>query len=261
MKWALRNQEPEKEFKELRFQALDWYSEDLVNDDTGYSEYKIFIFGINESGIPINLRIDNFYPFFFIEVPTTWDQTCIYSIKEAINNKCIKSYDFLQRKKYYGFENNKIRKFIKLTFYSSQGMKSVKYAIEKKKYVISGKEYSFQLYESHIDPILRFTHLRDILTAGWIRSNKFLFNESYYTADWKSIEGIPEKNNDIADFRLLYFDIEACSEDGSFPDPKKPNDKVTQICCIIKDSRETTKYLFNLGYTMINSFTISSHAK
>jgi DNA polymerase elongation subunit (family B) len=47
----------------------------------------------------------------------------------------------------------------------------------------------------------------------------------------------------------MYFDIEACSEDGSFPNALKKHDRVTQICCIIKDSltKKTSKYLFNLG--------------
>jgi DNA polymerase elongation subunit (family B) len=47
----------------------------------------------------------------------------------------------------------------------------------------------------------------------------------------------------------LYFDIEACSEDGSFPNALKKNDRVTQICCIFKDtvSGNVKKFLFNLG--------------
>jgi DNA polymerase delta subunit 1 len=45
----------------------------------------------------------------------------------------------------------------------------------------------------------------------------------------------------------MYFDIEACSETGAFPDPTKKNDRVTQICAIIKNNTSTSKYLFNLG--------------
>jgi hypothetical protein len=45
----------------------------------------------------------------------------------------------------------------------------------------------------------------------------------------------PEFQNKIANFRILYFDIEACSEDGSFPNALKENDRVTQICCIVSD--------------------------
>ena len=45
----------------------------------------------------------------------------------------------------------------------------------------------------------------------------------------------------------MYFDIEACSEDGSFPNALKPRDRVTQICAILKNNKNTEKYLFNLG--------------
>ena len=43
---------------DLTFQTLDWYCEDLVNDTTTFMEYKIFVFGINNSGSPVSLRIN-----------------------------------------------------------------------------------------------------------------------------------------------------------------------------------------------------------
>ena len=243
--------------QDLIFQTLDWYCEDFVNEDSGFMEYKIFVFGISDSGSPVSLRINDFYPFFFIEVPITWDSTCVYTMRETFANsgiKSIKNIEFLERKKYYGFENNKIRKFLKLSFYSSRAMRSVRYRIDSSVFKISGKDYSFTLYESNIDPVLRLTHLRDILTAGWvtIKQGKYSLNEEseLFDCSWNSINNsAPEFNNKMSDVRILYFDIEACSEDGSFPNAMKKNDRVTQICCILKDSisKKTEKYLFNLG--------------
>ena len=243
--------------QDLTFQTLDWYCEDFVNEDSGFMEYKIFVFGISDSGSPVSLRINEFYPFFFIEVGVTWDSTCVYTMRETFANsgiKCIKNIEFLERKRYYGFENNKIRKFLKLSFYSSKAMSSVRYRIESIKFKISGEYYSFQLYESNIDPVLRLTHMRDILTAGWItiKQGKYSLNDEseFFECSWKSINNSsPEFNNKMSDVRILYFDIEACSEDGSFPNAMKKNDRVTQICCILKDSisKKTEKYLFNLG--------------
>ena len=122
---------------ELIFQSLDWYCDDIQNENTNYFEYKIFVFGINNTGIPITLCINNFFPFFFIEVPSNWDQSCIYSVKNSINAKSIKNISFLEGKRYYGFENNKIRKFLKLSFYSSKALRSVRYQIQNNKYTIS----------------------------------------------------------------------------------------------------------------------------
>ena len=236
---------------ELIFQSLDWYCDDIQNENTNYFEYKIFVFGINNTGIPITLCINNFFPFFFIEVPSNWDQSCIYSVKNSINAKSIKNISFLEGKRYYGFENNKIRKFLKLSFYSSKALRSVRYQISNNKYKISGTEYSFDLYESNIDPLLRLIHMRDILTAGWIKVDTFTFNEveDYHECNWTNLNPYNENDTKISDIRILYFDIEACSEDGSFPNALKKNDRATQICCITKDtvSLKVKKYLFNLG--------------
>jgi hypothetical protein len=46
--------------------------------------------------------------------------------------------ELVNRKRYYGFENDLMRKFIKLTFYSLRGFKSMKYSIEKTKWLIAG---------------------------------------------------------------------------------------------------------------------------
>ena len=235
----------------ILFQTLDWYCDDIQNENTNYFEYKIFVFGINNTGIPITLCINNFFPFFFIEVPSNWDQSCVYSVKNALNAKSIKNISFLEGKRYYGFENNKIRKFLKLSFYSSKAFRSVRYQIQNNKYTISGKDYLFDLYESNIDPLLRLIHMRDILTAGWIKVDKFTFNETedYHECNWTALNPYSEADCKISDIRILYFDIEACSEDGSFPNALKKNDRATQICCITKDtvSLKVKKYLFNLG--------------
>jgi len=237
--------------QELIFQTLDWYCDDIEDPETGFSVYKIFVFGVDQNNIPVTLCINDFCPFFFIEVPSTWNSSCVYSVKEALNNRSIKSFDFLQRKRFYGFENNKIRSFLKLSFYNMRGMRNAKYQFEKKEYQIGGRYYRFPMYESNIDPILRFTHLRDILTAGWVKITNYTLDESesFYSCTWKNVNPYTQNDTKISDIRILYFDIEACSEDGSFPNALKKNDRVTQICCIIKDTltKITTKYLFNLG--------------
>jgi DNA polymerase delta subunit 1 len=248
MSWDARNQSVAE--GDLVFQTLDWYTDDVEDPITGYPVYKIYAFGVDSGGSSLSLCINDFSPFFFIEVPTTWGQSCVYTVREALGIRSIKNMEFLKRKRYHGFENNKIRSFLKLSFHSYRGMKSARYLIEKNKYFISGKEYTFSLYESNIDPILRFTHLRDILTAGWVNVKGAVLDDTgIYNCSWTAIHNYPQNENIMSDIRVMFFDIEACSEDGSFPNALKPNDRVTQICCIIKDSVSgvTQKYLFNLG--------------
>ena len=240
--WEIR--EPESCKNELIFQTLDWYCDDIEENDSSF--YKIFVFGISNRGNPVTLKINNFCPFFFIEIPITWNASCIYSVKQALKFRG-KDISFLERKRYYGFENNKIRHFLKLSFYNSKTMRALRYQIEHNDYQISGTNFHFPLYESNIDPILRFTHLRDILTAGWIKISKFTLNDTF-ECDWKSVDPF-DNGNKMANIRVMYFDIEACSEDGSFPNALNKNDPVTQICCIYKDGTAgpIKKILFNLG--------------
>jgi hypothetical protein len=74
--------------RDLIFQTLDWHCEDIEN------KYTIYVFGIDIEGVPVNLEIKDFYPFFFIEVPITWTRDCIYSVRESLNFKG-KSIEFL----------------------------------------------------------------------------------------------------------------------------------------------------------------------
>ena len=245
--WDIREKESSQN-GDLIFQTLDWYCEDRENESEKL-EYSIFVFGITLEGLPITVLLKNYFPFFFIEIPGNSDSSFIYHIKEMFG-KVVKSVEPLERKKYHGFENNKIRKFLKLSFYNFKSFKSLRYRIQENTFQISGKEYRFPLYESNIDPILRFTHIRDILTAGWVKIEKYTFNEeeNYHECPWTSVNNYA-LDNKLSNVRVMYFDIEACSEDGSFPNALKPNDRVTQICCINKDttSGKTNKYLFNLG--------------
>ena len=244
--WQSREKQ-ENTDQDLIFQTLDWYNVDVTNEETDQLEYKIYVFGVNVENRPVSLQINGYSPFFFIEIPNHWDSTCIYKIREIF--KGIQDIKYLERKRYYGFENNRIRKFLKLSFYSLKSMRSTKYRLEKK-IVIEGREYMFPIYESNIDPILRFMHLRDILSSSWIivKQNDYTFEE-HFQCHWKTINDYPDFAVRLSDVRILYFDIEACSEDGSFPNGLKKHDRVTQICCIIKDTitKQTNKYLFNLG--------------
>ena len=247
MAWQPRER-AESTDTDLVFQTLDWYNTDLVNESTDFLEYKIFVFGVNNHNLPVTLQINGYYPFFFIEIPSYWDSTCIYKIREQFRG--LQDIKFLERQRYYGFENNRIRKFLKLNFYTLKSMRSFKYRLEKRETIIEGKPYLFPIYESNIDPILRFMHLRDILSASWIKISQGSYTfDTHYHCHWKNVTDFPEYTNKISDIRVLYFDIEACSEDGSFPNGLKRNDRVTQICCILKDSitQVTTKFLFNLG--------------
>ena len=82
-KWAIREEYDSMEGP-LIFQTLDWYCEDVLNEDTDFYEYTVFVFGNTLDSKPITVRLKDFYPFFFIEVPNGWDQNCIYTVREVL---------------------------------------------------------------------------------------------------------------------------------------------------------------------------------
>ena len=64
-----REKQPELNGKPLVFQTLDWYCSDIPNEDTGFLEYTIYVFGVSLENKPVTLKINDFNPFFFIEIP------------------------------------------------------------------------------------------------------------------------------------------------------------------------------------------------
>jgi hypothetical protein len=183
MSWEIRESRNADHPGELIFQTLDWYNNDVENDETGQPEYKIFVFGVDLEHRPVRLQINGFCPFFFIEIPGSWDSTCIYKMREHLWGT--EDVVYLERKRYYGFENNKIRKFLKLSFTSLKSMRSMKYRLENKgiKLPERAEPTFFPIYESNIDPILRFMHIRDILSASWIKVKNVKLIEDIFQCD------------------------------------------------------------------------------
>jgi hypothetical protein len=96
MSWEARASELSTD-SPLIFQTLDWHCEDidtLTPDGRSFPVYKIFAFGVDINGAAVTVCINGFSPFFFIEVPSTWDRTCVYTLKEALNIRSIKSLEF-----------------------------------------------------------------------------------------------------------------------------------------------------------------------
>ena len=106
------------------------------------------------------------------------------------------------------------------------------------------------LYESKIDPMLRFFHERDINPCGWVKLNAkdYAINSPSktrsqidVTIDYQKIISI-EKNK-ISPMIIASFDIECTSEDGTFPNPHRKADEVIQIGTTFHKYGESKCYL------------------
>ena len=158
------------------------------------------------------------------------DYTSYY--EESIVNSHI-----LERHKLYGFDNNKLHRFICLQFKNTSALNKVKnfwYDITIDKSSIFGRKYKLkpfnfmgentELYEAKLPPLLRYFHIKQINPSGWIEiplnkvknKSEKTYCKHEYTIRFDDIIPLPHKE-DAVPAVVASFDIEASSSHGDFP--------------------------------------------
>ena len=94
----------------------------------------------------------------------------------------------------------------------------------------------FKSNERKVSSLLRFFHVQNLDPSGWskINANKFIINRPSLsrsqidvTINYNDIQKV--EKNDVGKLIVASFDIECCSDDGSFPKFDRKNDPVIQI--------------------------------
>jgi DNA polymerase delta subunit 1 len=230
--------------EKIIFQVLDW---DFFHDedDEGNKQFAIRLFGKDKQQNSIYIQVDDFKPYFYVELQDNWRATTVDTILNEVKKKVkadhvdgLIKFNIEEKYKFWGFTNYKKFKFAKFTFNDFDSMKSYARAFTKayKIYAISKRWLKFTLYESNILPVLRFMHIRNLEAVGWISIDKsklehFMVpptcNQINYKTKFQNITRVEDRL--IEKFTIASFDIECTSEDGSFPQPNRPGDKVIQI--------------------------------
>lgn len=229
----------------LIFQVLDWdfFHED---DDDGNKQFAIRLFGKDKQQRSVYVQVDDFKPYFYVELEDHWKYTTVDSIITEVKKRVPKDkvnglikFSVEEKYKFWGFTNYKKFKFAKFTFNDFDSMKSYSFAFGNKPYKIfsvSKKWLKFKLYESNILPVLRFMHIRQLEAFGWVSidkkdlddfNNPPTCNEINYKTKWQCVNKVDDRL--IEKFSIASFDIECTSGDGTFPQPNRPEDKVIQI--------------------------------
>lgn len=247
----------------IKFQALDWanknerveveYSDDDSSLDSGKKPlketlYYIYCFGITEYGESITIRLDDFTPYFYVKIPNTTSENLFKQIVDELiepnfthnDNMRKNSFDFYKKdlidcsfctkKDFWGFQEDKLSRYARLTFKNTYAFKAYEKAFQKaitipQIYSYNGKENKirFSLYESNIDSMLRFFHWRNIEPCGWLEVSDYEYNGSNnfsnsmfeISSNWKNITSKSEDK--IGRIFEASFDIECESSDGAFP--------------------------------------------
>jgi DNA polymerase elongation subunit (family B) len=246
--------------KEIKFNIIDWRQYDIENDDSEENEnngkgdnkeYIIELYGrtdLNDPDFPdktIYLKIKNYHPHFYLRLPDNFNQYKLDNLVEHIKDQLypkkyeesLIDYELVNRHRFYGFTDNKIYKFALFIFKNTDAMRKFTYIFNNQINVPSIGNYKYEAHETNILPMLRFMHRQNIKSCGWVIVNKYeKSNIETYTdlsieANWKDVNNFDTTT--YASFKILSFDIECTSVDGSFPQPDRKTDEIITICSTI----------------------------
>jgi DNA polymerase delta subunit 1 len=200
------------------FQAVAWDGQD--QDD----QFTIRIFGRAEDGRSVSLGT-KFNPYCFVKT----DKDLKSFIKSTFWRNLV-SCEVHRGKDLWGFQNGELSRFLKVEFKTHRALRSFAYCVDNNKHPeLSG----CKMYESNIDPVLRFMHVSGCTSTGWIDPGlcepdaESTCEVNLWAPNWRLIT--PLSRDDFAPLRIMSFDIECYSSTGAFPDPKNPHDVVFQI--------------------------------
>lgn len=272
----------------LSFQVLEWQDTDedyvSVEDALGSEsdteddfdsrdvqftkKYLIRAFGVTSDSKSVCLSIQDYTPFFYVKVPDYFTDSHKASLLEYIESRRFpvdktwytfsgslvkEQCRFEEKKDFYGFQNNKKHKFIRLVFRNLVGMKQASYLFNKSLRIDSistTKSFWFDKYESNVDQLIRFVHTRELQTAGWVSIEKdhlHIDNSSTscqinLSCLWVFVNPDDERT-EIAPLIQASFDIECFSGDYSFPRPEVSGNVVTAIATAFKRYGEPDFFL------------------
>lgn len=261
-------------------------------------KYEVCLFGVTPTGESVYAKVEDYKPFFYLKLPKQNAKNTALEFYKLLQKKNyahkfnnadktekahfhqwssgIIGMNFLERYDLdAGFTNKEKFSFVEIIFANQSAMKKCSNLIRnfqapyntdvKRKETSDDKKLknicnNVKLYESNIDPMLRFMHLRDIQSTGWVvlKSGSYKFinvadRQSTCQIEakvkWDKVDPDNDDNN-VAPIRQASFDIECYSHDRKFPKPEDIQNKCIQIATAIKDygSKDfTIKHILALG--------------
>ena len=229
----------------ITFQVIDWFATDYENEDESDSgddsddgrrgnqeppkSYLIKLFGMDEAGTTISLNVTGFTPYFYVKLPGPISNQGFDAVSKLLErfHHSLVDMRVVRRKDFWGFTNNTKFWFIRLSFKNRATMRSVEYVFSKPVYIPGCGRVALKVYESNVEPFLRFIHRRNISPSGWVTVTNY-HNEPEHlpthckrnlTAAWTNVTGVERAAT--APFVIASFDLECTSSHGDFPVPKK----------------------------------------
>ncbi len=240
----------------------EWTDVDEIDDET--PKYIIRGYGITEKGEDIVIRIGDFTPYMYVELPISikWDSLKMRKVTDMIEEGLRKShctlplkYALLHKKKLY-YADERIFPFIFMAFPTKESrLMAARFMTRQDKYMVYGKPIKIRVHEHEASPLLQFMCFRDLPSTGWITIPSSSTTKSCLTycdyelhTSFKKIHKHEGLDKPPPPIRIISFDLEVYSSNKNrMPCAQIPEDVIFQICCIYqyKDHRENI--LLTLG--------------
>lgn len=235
--------------EDIIFQAIGWHAEDVDmadydGEDSSYKDfhrYMIKCFGVDKLGRSVSVTIKDFQPYFYVKLEDTWTDREVKLLKEHLKQilpkpcqDALVSVTICEKKDFWGFTNFRPFKFACIVFKNQKAMKNIQYRFQSLMEIRGLGNYKFKLYESNIDPFIRFIHTNDLEPTGWIKipANTYRKNTEILSSTsqidvethWPNLKKYESLVS--APFVIASFDIECMSRSGDFPVPVKDYKKL-----------------------------------
>lgn len=212
---------------------IDWKAGDVGN------QYTITVFGKTPDAEGVAAHIA-FYPYFYVNVSEmTPGEIKLFIAEACIKHKAMQKYcRVVERVTLWGFTNSAKVRLVQLAFST---LKHMKWAARA--YSVEGKT----TFESTIDPLLRFFHIRDIAPAQWVNIRSYgavceprtrVFKEVSTTFDKVG----PSAQEDRPPLVFCSWDLETYSESRRFPSPENEDDCIIMVASSFQRYGEPAPY-------------------
>jgi len=221
------------------------YQKEEDGEDGPTQAMLIHLFGMTPEGESIRVNITDFRPFFYIAYPTTFKS--YEALESEVSARVLEKYKGKRREEkqrevddieykveykqeLYGYTGGKTKRFLRISVSSLSFFYEIRKLFLDDKQMpcfLLGRNKPFEVYESNIDPMLRFFHMRGIDPCGWATvnggSSEITDTGTQITCKWTAASQAEAPPGKItAPFIHAFWDIECYSESGEFPLAKMP---------------------------------------